>query len=99
MAAETAASIAKIRSDPGSETPAPCGTLRQRRRERSCNPTPSAAPWANNGSTTSIRLAAGFRTPQVALPILALAAEPTLPEAATGDLSFLSVFTEPTGDN
>ena len=65
------ASIAIIRLDLGSEIPAQPGIPRRKYRERSFNNTPSAAAWASNGSTTSVRLVVGFRTPQAGLPILA----------------------------
>jgi len=45
------------------------------------NNTPSAAKWANNGSTTSVRLVAGFLTPPAGLPMEA--------EAATVELIYL----------
>src|SRR5207302_7816254 len=103
-AAETEASIARIRPAPGSETPARPGIPHQQRHEQSCNHMPLAAPWANNGSTTSIRLAADFRIPQAALPILAVAAEARLaeaamPVAAIGDLSSLTRIKSMTTNN
>jgi len=46
-------------------------SARRKPHELSLNNTPSAATWANNGSTTSVRLAAGFRTPPAGLPMVA----------------------------
>ena len=65
------ASIAIIRLDPGSETLAQPGTPRLQSNGRSCSNTPLAAPWANNGPITSVRLEGGFRGPQGGLQILA----------------------------
>src|SRR6266446_2224921 len=79
-AAETGASIAIIRPGPGSETPAKAGNGRQKHHEPTSNNTPSAAAWANNGSTTSVRLAEGFRTPPAGSPMVA--------EGATGELAW-----------
>src|SRR6266481_9149584 len=78
MAAGMGVFIAPIRPEPGSETPAKPGNARQRRHARSFSNMPSAAAWANNASITSVRLAAGFRTPPAGLAMLA--------EEATGDL-------------
>ena len=70
-AAGTEASIAIIHPGLGNETPAQLGTPHRKYREPTFNNTPSAAAWANNGSTTSVRLAVGFRALRVELPILA----------------------------
>ena len=79
MAAGTEASIAIIHQGLGNETPAQHGIPHPKYRERSSNNMPLAAIWANNGSTTSVRLAVVFRALPVGLPILA--------GAATGELT------------
>jgi hypothetical protein len=47
----------------GSEATAKAGSVHQTPHEPTCHNKPSAATWANNDSTTSVRLAVGFRTP------------------------------------
>jgi len=74
-------SIATIHPALGSETPAKAGSVRQKPHQPTWNNTPSGATWANNGSTTSVHMAVGIRTPPADLAMLA--------EGGTGDLAQL----------
>jgi len=73
--------IATIPPALGSGTPDKTGSGHQRPHEPTLNNTPSAAIWANNASTISVRLAGGFRTPLAGLPMVAV--------EAAGDLAHL----------
>src|SRR5882757_83580 len=59
-AAATATSIAIIHPAPGNETPAKAGSVLRKPREPTWNNRRSVTTWAINGSTTTVRSAAGF---------------------------------------
>src|SRR5882762_3741544 len=60
--AAMAESIDRIRRALGISTAARPGSPRRQRHERSYSNTRLAAPWVNNGSTTSVPTAVAFRT-------------------------------------
>jgi hypothetical protein len=73
--------IATILPELGSGTPDKTGSGHQKPHEPTLNNTLLAATWANKVSTPSVRLAMGFRTPLVGLPM-------AVAEAA-GDFAYL----------